>query len=117
ARFRRQHACAEVDRGSGTRSRARTRDADRLDAAVRGYRMARARFSEGAVRAAPGLRSRTVDGGSARSRGVVPASARSSPPRNGLRTRVAYLSPVAHALLRAASTFLSTPVCGPESSN
>ena len=83
----REHAGAEVDRRPRPRAGPGQGDADRLDAALRGHRVARPRLPEGEVRAVASRRPRRLAVGSARARGALHRPARPPAAGDGLRAR------------------------------
>src|SRR3954465_5473831 len=94
ARVSREHARAEMDRRSRARTGPGERNADRLDASLRRFRLARAGCVEGPVRAAAGSRSGTVAPRSHSARGALHRAARQPAARDDLRTRAVDLPPV-----------------------
>src|SRR5690606_39699288 len=87
ARLRTEPARAEVDRRPGARTRADTGVAARLDAALRGLRLAGARLPARAVRACAARRRPRVEARGDGARGAVPRAARPSSAGDDLRAR------------------------------
>src|SRR5690606_35757642 len=90
-RLRAEPARPEVDCEPGQRPRARARDTDRLDAALRGHRLVRLRVPARDVRATAGRRPARLAPRSDRARGTLHRPARSPAQGNDLRAGTADL--------------------------
>ena len=94
ARVQREHEDPQVDRRPRARQDPREGDPDRVDAPAWRHRLERARFPEGEVRRAPGVRPQGVEGRGHEPRGAFPGPPRPPAEGDGLRARAPHLPDV-----------------------